>query len=416
MATVTAAELAQGLDQGELLLHYQPQVSLTSNRIVGAEALARWQRADGAMLPPAAFIPVAERAGLIKRLTLYLLPRLVDDLAGDGMGGDLCVSFNVTASDLEDDELTARILDHAAHGRLRPRALQLEITETQALHGGQRMRRNVEALADAGIGLAMDDYGVGYSSMDTLSQWPFTSIKLDQGVIGRMLNSAKNATIVRSSIRLGHELGMSVVAEGVEISEQHDFLVEAGCRLAQGYLISRPLPLAAFSLFRHNVGNGRGMPIGLVHMAIVDHVQWRRQMVSYAIQRSALPPDSPLRRLDGYPALCQTQCALGKWYAGDGRYFAGTAMYAALEAPHRKLHEVGGQLVGRIRAGADLRAIVSLLHALKQASTALIRLLEDLEDAGLQALYSSAALAAPLSAPPIAPPAAPPLAPGESLH
>ncbi|RYG87742.1 MAG: EAL domain-containing protein, partial [Alphaproteobacteria bacterium] len=377
------------LRDGEFILHYQPKASLISNRIVGAEALARWQRPDGVLLPPGAFIPVAERSGLINRLTLQLLPKLMDDLTAKGIGSDMCVSFNVTAADLEDDVLTEQILASVAQGRLPSGSLELEITETQAMQAGQKMVRNVDALAEAGIGLAMDDYGVGYSSIDTLSQWPFTSIKLDQGIVSRMLNSAKNATIVRSSIRLGHELGLHVVAEGVEAPEQHDFLVEAGCQIAQGYLVSHPLPLEEFEVFRHNIGKCRGMPIGLVHMAIVDHVQWRRQMVSYAIQRSALPPDSPVRQKEGYPPLCLTKCALGKWYTGDGRYFADTPMYQAIDAPHRSLHDVGGQLVGRIRAGAALNDIVPLLYDLKQVSTTLIRLLEDLEDAGLESLYTS---------------------------
>lgn len=116
MATASAAPPAQGLDKGALPRHCQPPVSLTGKRIVGAEALARRQRPDGAMLLPAAFSAVAERAGQIRRMTLYRLPGLVDDLAGDGMGGDLCVSFNVTASALPDAPLSARIPDHAALG------------------------------------------------------------------------------------------------------------------------------------------------------------------------------------------------------------------------------------------------------------------------------------------------------------
>jgi EAL domain-containing protein (putative c-di-GMP-specific phosphodiesterase class I) len=390
MATVTTTEIIQGLRDSEFILHYQPKASLISNRIVGAEALARWQRSDGVLLPPGAFIAIAERSGLINSLTLQLLPKLIEDLGTRGIGSDMCVSFNVTAPDLEDDVLTRQILDNVSSGRLRPDSLELEITETQAMQAGHRVLRNVEALAEAGVGLAMDDYGVGYSSMDTLSQWPFTSIKLDQGIVSRMLHSSKNATIVRSSIRLGHELGLNVVAEGVEDPAQHDFLVEAGCQIAQGYLVSRPLPLEEFEVFWHNIGKCRGMPIGLVHMAIVDHVQWRRQMVSYAIQRSALPPDSPVRLMDGYPPLCLTKCALGKWYIGEGRYFADTAMYQAIDAPHRALHDVGGQIVGHIRTGSDLSAIVPLLYELKQVSTTLIRLLEDLEDAGLESLYASA--------------------------
>jgi hypothetical protein len=131
------------------------------------------------------------------------------------------------------------------------------------------------------------------------------------------------------------------------------------------------------------------MPIGLVHMAIVDHVQWRRQMVSYAIQRSALPPDSPVRQLEDYPPLCLTKCALGKWYVGEGRYFADIPMYQAIDAPHRALHEVGDGIVGKVRSGASLSDMVPLMYELKQVSATLIRLLEDVEDAGLEALYTS---------------------------
>lgn len=389
MASVTESEIVQGLRDGEFLLHFQPKASLTTNRIVGAEALARWRRPDGGMLLPGAFIPVAERSPLIKCLTQRLLARLLQDLGDSGMCKDLSVSFNVSARDLEDPTLTRAILHAIAHGSLPSAVLELEITETQALQGGACMLANVQQLAEAGVGLAMDDYGIGYSSMDTLSRWPFTTIKLDQGIVGRMLGSPKNATIVRSSIRLGHELGLNVVAEGVETPEQYDFLVEAGCRVAQGYLVSRPLPLDEFDVFRRNIGKCRGMPIGLVHMAIVDHVQWRRQMVSYAIQRAALPPDSPSRQLDGFPALCLTQCALGKWYFGEGRYFADNPMYQAIDTPHRALHEVGARIVDQVRGGAVLRDMVPLLYQLKQVSAALIRLLEDLEDAGLEALYSA---------------------------
>jgi EAL domain-containing protein (putative c-di-GMP-specific phosphodiesterase class I) len=388
MASVTESDIVEGLRNDEFILYYQPKSSLMTNRIVGAEALARWRRADGSLVPPGVFIPVAERSTLIKDLTLQLLPKLIDDVVDKRMSEDLCVSFNVTARDLEDSILTQRILNAIVHG-LPSSAVELELTETQALQGGARVLANVQELAEAGVGLSMDDYGTGYSSMDTLSQWPFTSIKLDQGIVGRMLNSPKNATIVRSSIRLGHELGLNVIAEGVEAPEQHDFLVEAGCRVAQGYLVSRPLPLEEFEVFRHNIGTCRGMPIGLVHMAIVDHVQWRRQMVSYAIQRCALPPDSPVRQMAGFPPLSITQCALGKWYIGEGRYFADNPMYQAIDEPHHALHDVGDRIVAHVQGGASLPDMVPLLYELKQVSTTLLRLLEDLEDAGLEALYTA---------------------------
>lgn len=388
MISVTETEIAQGLRNREFLLHYQPKASLLTDRIVGAEALARWRWPDGTLLQPDAFIPVAERSSLIKELSMQLLSRLVQDLAGKHLADDSIISLNVTARDLEDTLLTRAILDAVTQHRLSPAALELEITETQALHGGAHMHANVQELAKAGVGLAMDDYGIGYSSMDTLSRWPFTTIKLDKGIIGRMLNCAKNATIVRSSIRLGHELGLTVVAEGVETLDQHDFLVEAGCKVAQGYLISHPLPLEEFNVFLRDFGRRGGLPVGLVHMAIVDHVQWRRQMVSYAIRRGALPADSPLRQMDGFPPLDVTKCGLGAWYMGEGRYFADTPTYQAIDAPHHALHEVGARIVERVRAGAGLAEITPLLYACKQASVTLVHLLEDIEDAGLTALFT----------------------------
>jgi EAL domain-containing protein (putative c-di-GMP-specific phosphodiesterase class I) len=332
-------------------------------------------------------VPVAERERLINRLTLQLLPLLIGDLVNNGLADDLCVSFNVSTCDLEDNALTGAILDAIGTARLPPAALELEITETQALHSGPEVLSNIRALSEAGVGLAMDDYGIGYSSMDTLSEWPFTTIKLDQGIVERMLDSSKNATIVRSSIRLAHELGLEVVAEGVETLPQHDFLVEAGCRIAQGFLLSRPLPLAEFKAFCAHPSRCRGLPVGLVHMAIVDHVQWRREMASYAIQRSGLPPDSKLRQADTYPALCLTQCALGKWYEGEGRHFSNLPVFRDLDAPHRGLHDVGARIVARIRAGAGPDEMAPLLLELKQVSVTLIRILEDLEDSGLEALF-----------------------------
>lgn len=388
MPPVTADAIAAGLNNREFVLYYQPKVSLISTGITGAEALVRWHRRDGAVLSAADFIPVAQQSGLLRPLTLQLFPQLVSDLAGSGLENLFRVSFNVSSCDLEERSLTALILDALASGRLPPAALELEITETQALQAAPCVLRNVQALTEAGIGLAMDDFGIGYSSIDTLSQWPFTSIKLDQGIVERMLASPKNATIVRSSIRLGHELGMEVVAEGVETVAQHDFLVEAGCGVAQGFLISRALPLDQFKAFCAAAGKCRGLPVGLVHMAIVDHVQWRRQMASFAIRRACLPPEAPLRQSDGHPTLCITKCALGRWYFGEGRYFAGTPMYHALDAPHRRLHEIGARIVKRIRAGACQADIAPLMLELKQVSLILIGLLEDIEDAGFETLFT----------------------------
>ena len=382
--------MAEGLRNREIVLHYQPKFSLVTNEIVGAEALARWRRPDGTLLPPSAFIPLAERTGAIKDLTLQLRAGLVGDLGSAGLDEHLVVSLNVTAQDFEGDMFTRALLGAIAHGVLRPGSLELEITETQALSAGTRIREQLRVLTDAGIGLAMDDYGTGYSSIDTLSQWSFTTIKLDQGMIGRMLGSSKDATIVRSSIRLGHELGVNVVAEGVEAMVQQDFLAEAGCTLVQGYLVSSPLPLDEFKRFRHHDRRSLGMSPGLAHMALIDHVQWRRQMVRYAIRAASLPSSDPGRQLDGHPVLCERDCAFGRWYVDANASPGATGTCRALAAPHADLHRLGKGLVHRVRSGAALHELAPMLSELKQVSNELVCLLEDFEDAGLCALYDGA--------------------------
>lgn len=393
MHSFTEADIAQGLSNKEFVLYYQPKVSLISNRVAGAEALARWRRRDGSVATPAAFMPAVQQAGLMKALTLQLLDRLVQDMH-DTLGADLRLSFNVGVDDFEDDVLCTMLLDAIRDRRLLPASLELEIVETQALQASDALLGRVKQLVDAGISLAMDDFGVGYSSIDTLSKLPFSTIKLDQGLIGRMLGSDKDATIVRSSIRLGHELGMEIVAEGVETWAQRDFLIESGCKLMQGYLVSKALPVDTFHRFRAACGNSRNFPVGLVQLAIVDHVQWRRQMVSYAVQRATLPRHSPMRKAEGFPQMSVTHCALGRWYFGDGRHFAATPIYHAIDAPHRELHRIGKTVIDLVRSGATLAELAGSLSTMKAVSTTLIRLLEDLEDAGLQELYRESSLEA----------------------
>lgn len=383
---ITTHDIEQGLRNREFLLHYQPKVSLITGQIVGAEALVRWSK-NGAIIAPSAFIPLAERSSQIKALTAEIFFCLARDLMLLNHNNELTVSFNVTAQDFEDPVLAECILASIAHSQMPPAALEVEITETQALHADDKFIQNVLLLCNAGVGLVMDDYGTGYSSMDTLSRWPFSTIKIDQGIVSRMLGSEKNATIVRSAIRLGHELKINVVAEGVETPEQYQFLLESGCKTVQGYLVSRPLPPEQFVTFLETRTRCPGVPVGLIHMAIVDHMQWRRQLASYAIRRANLPADAPLRQTDGYPPLSCRECSLGRWYFGPGQLFVDRPGFAALDAPHCAMHDVGHALVQQIQSGASLVEIQSLLDELKRCSIQLVCHLEDLEDLGLAELY-----------------------------
>jgi predicted signal transduction protein with EAL and GGDEF domain len=238
-----AGELRRAIQNEELVLQYQPKAELTSGRIVGAEALVRWQHPERGFIPPNEFIPIAERTGLIKQLTRYVLAEALRQCGEWRMSGlDLHVAVNLTIPDLLDLELPEVIQSLLEENDVRPDQLELEITETTILADPFRVRQVLERLNEMGLRLAIDDFGTGYSSLAYLKRLPVHTIKIDRSFVMDMCDNASDATIVRSTIDLGRNLGLEVVAEGVETQDAWDALRAQGCTLAQGYLISRPVP------------------------------------------------------------------------------------------------------------------------------------------------------------------------------
>lgn len=382
--------IENALKRREFVLHYQPKISLITGRVVGAEALIRWKHRTGMLVLPSEFIPIAEQSSLINRITKYIFSVLLDQIIFAGKRIAIPLSFNVSARDFEDTTLADQILVAVARGCIDPSILEIEITESQALAGETQVIDNMARLGKAGISLTMDDYGTGYSSIDSLSKWPFTTIKLDQGIIGRMLTSNKNATIVRSSIRLAHELNIKVVAEGIETYDQYQVLLEYGCTLGQGYLISKPLPFAEFVEFAVRHPADQGTPVGLINMAMLDHIEWRKKMVSYAFKCAALPPTSPERQGAGYPELPATRCDFGKWYLKEGKMHPRHDSFHALGLRQRELRMIGMRIFKKIRAGAQGEQINPVLMDLNSCSIKVLDLLETIENFGLASLYEPA--------------------------
>ena len=384
---VTAQDIEAGLSDHQFSLYYQPKFSMAHGEVSGSEALLRWLLPDGSVLEPGVFLPVAVRAGLLGKISSYIVDRLFSDMTVLGSTRFSPVSFNTVASDFEDEALSQRILDGIAVSGVKPQLLEIEITENQALSSSPRVLENISRLRQAGLGLAMDDYGLGYSSIDTLSKWPFTSIKVDQGLIQRMLESEKNAGIVRSAIRMAHELDIGLVAEGVETPAQYRFLLEAGCMTMQGYLVSRPLSLVALMAHGKFAPCPESMAVGLVHMAIVDHIQWRRKMVSFALRGAIVAPDSPVRAATDYPILSCDECLIGRWYRNEGVVFSHVPAFEHSDQAHRRLHALGAEIVAHIRDGANLERVQPMLDRLQRTSLELLGSLMMLEDHGLAAIH-----------------------------
>lgn len=381
---LTPAEIEEGIRNDRFVFHYQPKISLITGRTYGAEALVRLVQPDGGLLLPDAFIPVAERSSLINALTRHLFEKLLNDMnVLKDVDGHMSISFNASARDFEDDKFARQVIESLEISHIPADFLQIELTETATLASGGRIMKHILPLREAGVGLAMDDFGKGYSSLDTLSKWPFTAIKLDQGLIGRMFDSEKNLTIVENAIRMAHELGISVVAEGVETHDQYRRLLEAGCTRIQGYWISKPLPLDRFIAFVGEDIRWSGMPVGLIHMATLDHVQWRKKLVSELVRVASFPRDAEARSHLNLPPMSTRECKLGHWYDGLGQMFKERPAFRELDAPHRELHQVGSTLVDQVAAGASLEEITSGLRMLAQCSMKMLDLLHDLEFQGM---------------------------------
>jgi diguanylate cyclase (GGDEF)-like protein len=238
-----AGELRGAIERGELTIHYQPKADLSTGLIVGAEALVRWQHPVRGLLAADAFVPIAERTGLIKPLSLYVVrAALTQCRAWSEAGLDLGVAVNLTIPDLLDLELPDHIAELLDETGVPPGRLELEITESTILADPFRVRQVLTRLNEMGLRLAIDDFGTGYSSLAYLKRLPVQTIKIDKSFVTGMCDDPSDATIVRSTIDLGRNLGLAIVAEGVETRETWNALRGLGCSLAQGYLIGRAMP------------------------------------------------------------------------------------------------------------------------------------------------------------------------------
>ncbi len=248
---LTAADLGRGLAAGEIVPHYQPVVRLATGEIEGAEALARWRHPEHGLIEPSAFVPLAEGAGLGLKLTEVILYAALADRAAwrrEG-GGPEALAVNLPPDALTDLGFPDRVSRTLENLGVRPEKLTFEVTETSVVREMAKALDILARLRLKGVRLAIDDFGTGYSSMEQLRRMPFTTLKIDMGFVRRIPEDPVSRAIVRRTIALGHDLGMSVLAEGVEDARALDMLREAGCDLIQGYLVSRPLPPAEFAAF-----------------------------------------------------------------------------------------------------------------------------------------------------------------------
>jgi EAL domain-containing protein (putative c-di-GMP-specific phosphodiesterase class I) len=238
-------ELRTAIDEGQLMLHYQPKLDLQTGQIEGVEALVRWNHPERGLLYPDTFIPSAERHGLMRTLTTSVLSIALDQARQwRDSGIPTPVAVNVSASNLADPELPAQIKAMLDSRNLDGSALVVEVTETTLMNDTARALWVLHGLRGLNVRISIDDYGTGYSSLARLRDLPINELKLDRSFVAALSSDPRTAAIVESTIQLAHSLDLKLVAEGIETAETLALLTKMGCDVGQGYHLGRPVPAA----------------------------------------------------------------------------------------------------------------------------------------------------------------------------
>jgi EAL domain-containing protein (putative c-di-GMP-specific phosphodiesterase class I) len=238
-------DLRQALDQRQFVLYYQPEIELSTRRIVGMEALIRWKHPERGLIPPMDFIPLAEESGLILPIGDWGMAEACSQIQKwcreDLRHNSLRVCVNLSARQFSRTGLADHVEALLVHFGLNSRQLGLEMTESSLIPNMRIALEVLGSLRRLGVSLLLDDFGTGYSSLNHLHSFPFDVLKIDRSFVGRMTEGDQPLQIVRTIIELARVLGMDVVAEGIETVEQYQLLKQLGCRFGQGYLFARPL-------------------------------------------------------------------------------------------------------------------------------------------------------------------------------
>ena len=242
---ITPEVLQKALKKGEFVFYYQPEFDLKTGNILGVEALMRWVDKKRGIVPPNEFIPVLEQSGLISQFTDFLLKQTLEDLRKIHESGlkNVFLAINLSVVQLKQPDIAEKIQNALQGAYINSSFLECEITETKGVDRELLDSDVFKKLQDLNVSISIDDFGTGYSSFDYLRSLNIKKLKIDQDFVREMFDNPKNQTIMASMIQLGHDLGLPVLAEGIETTGQKTWLEEHGCDMGQGYWFSRPLPV-----------------------------------------------------------------------------------------------------------------------------------------------------------------------------
>jgi diguanylate cyclase (GGDEF)-like protein/PAS domain S-box-containing protein len=358
--------IRKGLAEHQFVLHYQPMVNMRTGKVVGVEALVRWKHPDRGLLPPGMFLPVIENHPLQVELGQWAIATALTQLESwKSSGLDLSLSVNVSAIELQQPDFVDRLRAHlAAHPMVNPSSLALEVVETTALQDVMQTSHVLTDCRGIGVSIALDDFGIGYSSLTYLRRLPANILKIDQSFVRDMLEEPENFNILEGVMGLAAAFRRDVVVEGVETVEHGLMLLQMGCEIAQGYGIARPMPANELpgwaAVWRPDP---RWDDVPLVHAnnrpvlyACVEHRAWLSAFEACLQGRRTAPP-----------SLDASDCRIGAWLDSEKRSSRGTfASLQAIETLHRQLHGLAAEIFESQADGRNSEGLARLeqLHTL----------------------------------------------------
>jgi len=353
--------LSRAAREGELRLHYQPKVNLVSGKVVGLEALVRWQHPERGLLPPIEFLPLVENTPAIIDIGNWVMLEALRQMGEWTRAGHAWpVSINVAARQLMQPDFMTHLSAALLHApQVNPGGLTLEILETSALDDLAQVSATVRDAQSLGVHCSLDDFGTGYSSLSYLKELPVHEIKIDQSFVRHMLDDTGDLALVEGVISLGLVFGRQIVAEGMETAEHGVMLVRLGCQVAQGWAIAKPMPaievvpwMACFRpdpLWQQWHGSSWDLTDFPLLVARRDHLKWVEKVMA---------------ALDGKPLLLSpdelalhTHCRFGVWYQGAGhQQYRHLTAFKAINPVHREVHRLGREIIRLRDAGQQPQA------------------------------------------------------------
>jgi diguanylate cyclase (GGDEF)-like protein/PAS domain S-box-containing protein len=360
--------IRKALAARQFVLHYQPQVNLRAGKLIGVEALVRWQHPTRGLLPPGMFLPVIEDHPLSIGLGDWVLETALEQIERWQKAGlELEISVNVGAFELQQPDFAQRLKTRlAAHPEVNPGKIVLEVVETSALEDVMQTSHVLTSCRELGVSIALDDFGIGYSSLTYLRRLPANILKIDQSFVRDMLEEPENLTILEGVIGLAAAFRRDVIAEGVETAEHGLMLLQMGCEVAQGYGIARPMPgeelMGWVQSWRPDPRWANVPPVQATNRpvlyACVEHRAWLSAFEACLQGRRTSPP-----------SLDAGQCRVGAWLQAEKQTARGTlASIQAIESVHRELHILAAEIFASQAEGRNSEGLARLqqLHHLHE--------------------------------------------------